>query len=169
MSQPPPPPLSIKSVTLPGLQKPTIIQIFILKLTFDWRTFYPDTSSNIARGISNVLINLYYVQLTGFCYNSSSSTVCPLLNQLGICKQWVQKQIFRQSFLYMTDHAGPQRFHTFPPLMKLICYAKTSPRAKTIPRAPKLGYKGGRASQLSARETLSTSGADVVFEFLHLP
>ena len=42
-------------------------------------------------------------------------------------------------------------FHTFPPL------TKTETVAKTAPRAPKLGYKGGRAPQSSARGTLGTS------------
>ena len=40
-----------------------------------------------------------------------------------------------------------------------------SPKAhhKTAPRGPKLGYKGGRAPQLSARGTHAASGAGVVF------
>ena len=33
---------------------------------------------------------------------------------------------------------------------------------KTYPRAPKLGYEGGRAPKLSARGILTTSGAGVV-------
>ena len=43
-------------------------------------------------------------------------------------------------------------FHTFPRMTA----------AKTTPRVPKLGYKGGRAPQHSARGTLATSGAGVV-------
>ena len=39
---------------------------------------------------------------------------------------------------------------------------KTETGAETAPRMPKLGYKGGRAPQLSARGTLATSGAGVV-------
>ena len=55
-------------------------------------------------------------------------------------------------------------FHTFPPLKNRVffCLTKTETTAKTAPRAPKLGYKGGRAPQLSAWGTLVTSEAGVV-------
>ena len=50
-------------------------------------------------------------------------------------------------------------FHTFPPSDELIFFGFTKMETgpKTAPRASKLGYKGGRAPQLSAQVTLATS------------
>ena len=60
-------------------------------------------------------------------------------------KSWegVEMQIVMYN-VHMTDHS-PKAHH------------------KTAPRGPKLGYKGGRAPQLSARGTHAASGAGVVF------
>ena len=54
-------------------------------------------------------------------------------------------------------------FHTFPPLMIFyVGLTKMETAAKTAPRVPKLGFKGGLAPQLSAWGTLTMSGAGVV-------
>ena len=63
------------------------------------------------------------------------------------------------------NHFQQLLFHTFPPHMNLI--TKTEWGAKTAPRVPKLGYKGGRVPQLSVRGTLATSGAGVVRHILY--
>ena len=55
--------------------------------------------------------------------------------------------------------------HTIPPLMIFFGLTKTETSAKTYPRAPKLGYEGGRAPKLSARGILTTLGAGV---FCHM-
>ena len=53
-------------------------------------------------------------------------------------------------------------FRTFPIIFVCFDITKTEMAAKTAPRVPKLGQKGGRVPQLSARVTLVLSGAGVV-------